>query len=203
MNDHSAMPKNLTTDDQPVNPAKQEAILSAALELFSERTYEGTAVPLLAERAGVGAGTIYRYFENKEALVNAVYRRWANERKRLLVDGMPDAPAREQFRHFWRGLWQLAAEQPHATLFLEAHHHAAYLDEQSCAIRNQFLDGAALILERAQASGQVRHATPHVLGALIFGSFTGLLKQLSDHGEGISEAVVSESEEIVWKMLEA
>lgn len=197
------MPKNLTTDDQPVNPAKQEAILSAALELFSERTYEGTAVPLLAERAGVGAGTIYRYFENKEALVNAVYRRWALERKRLLVDAMPDAPAREQFRHFWRGLWQLAAEQPHATLFLEAHHHAPYLDEQSCQVRNQFLDGAALVLERAQASGQVRKATPHVLGALIFGSFTGLLKQLSDHGAPISDEIVSESEEIVWKMLEA
>lgn len=197
------MPKNLTAADQPVNAAKQEAILSAALELFSERTYEGTAVPLLAERAGVGAGTIYRYFENKEALVNAVYRRWALERKRLLVDAMPEAPAREQFRHFWRGLWQLALEQPHATLFLEAHHHAPYLDEQSCATRDQFLDGAALILERAQASGQVRQATPHVLGALIFGAFTGLLKQLSDHGNPATEACIAEAEEIVWKMLEA
>jgi AcrR family transcriptional regulator len=203
MNDHSAMARNYTASDQPVNPAKQEAILSAALELFSERTYEGTAVPLLAQRAGVGAGTIYRYFENKEALVNAVYRRWASERKRLLVDSMPDAPAREQFRHFWRGLWQLAAEQPHATLFLEAHHHAPYLDERSCAIRDEFLDGAAAILEHAQASGQVRRATPHMLGALIFGAFTGLLKRLSDHGEPVTEAYVAESEEIVWKMLEA
>lgn len=197
------MPKNLTTDDQPVNPTKQEAILSAALELFSERTYEGTAVPLLAERAGVGAGTIYRYFENKEALVNAVYRRWALERKRLLVDGMPDAPAREQFRHFWRGLWQLASEQPQATLFLEAHHHAPYLDEQSCAIRDQFLDGLALTLARAQASGQVRRSTPHVLGALIFGAFAGLLKQRIDHGEPVTDDVVAEAEDIVWKMLEA
>jgi AcrR family transcriptional regulator len=203
MNDHSAMPKNVTPDDQPVNLAKQEAILTAALELFSERTYEGTAVPLLAERAGVGAGTIYRYFENKEALVNAVYRRWALERKRLLVDAMPDAPAREQFRHFWRGLWQIASEQPHATLFLEAHHHVPYLDEQSCAIRDEFLDGAARILECAQASGQVRQARAQVLGALIFGSFNGLLRSMSDRGETVTDEVVAEAEDIVWKMLEA
>ena len=53
---------------------KREAIMAAALELFVERGFYGTAVPEIAERAGVGAGTIYRYFESKEALVNALYR---------------------------------------------------------------------------------------------------------------------------------
>jgi len=43
---------------------KRETILAAALELFVERGFYGTAVPEIAERAGVGAGTIYRYFES-------------------------------------------------------------------------------------------------------------------------------------------
>ena len=47
---------------------KREAILQAALELFAERGFHGTSVPSVAERAGVGAGTIYRHFESKEAL---------------------------------------------------------------------------------------------------------------------------------------
>ena len=54
---------------------KHQKILSAALELFANRGFHGTAVPDVAKLAGVGAGTIYRYFENKEALVNAVYHR--------------------------------------------------------------------------------------------------------------------------------
>ena len=53
---------------------KREAITAAALELFVERGFYGTAVPEIADLAGVGAGTIYRYFESKEALVNAIYR---------------------------------------------------------------------------------------------------------------------------------
>ena len=59
-----------------VTPAadKREAILAAALDLFNERSFNGTPMPLVAERAGVGAGTIYRYFESKEALGNVVYR---------------------------------------------------------------------------------------------------------------------------------
>ena len=28
---------------------------------------------MIAEKANVGAGTIYRYFENKEALVNSLF----------------------------------------------------------------------------------------------------------------------------------
>jgi AcrR family transcriptional regulator len=53
---------------------KRDAILAAALELFAERGFHGTSVPEIAERARVGAGTIYRYFPSKEALVNALFR---------------------------------------------------------------------------------------------------------------------------------
>ena len=56
-------------------PDKREAILAAALEAFVEKGFHGTAVPEIAARAGVGAGTIYRYFESKEAVVNASGRR--------------------------------------------------------------------------------------------------------------------------------
>jgi AcrR family transcriptional regulator len=53
---------------------KREAILAAALELFAERGFHGTAVPLVADKAGVGAGTLYRHFPTREALILAVYQ---------------------------------------------------------------------------------------------------------------------------------
>jgi TetR/AcrR family transcriptional regulator, repressor of fatR-cypB operon len=56
---------------EPVT-GKREAILNAALQLFTEFGFHGTAMPQVAERAGVGAGTIYRYFTSKEALVNTL-----------------------------------------------------------------------------------------------------------------------------------
>ena len=37
---------------------KQEAIFSAALDLFAERGYHGTAVPEIADKAGVGPATL-------------------------------------------------------------------------------------------------------------------------------------------------
>ncbi len=58
---------------------KQEAIFSAALDLFAERGYHGTAVPEIASKAGVGPATLYRLFDGKEALVNALYQRWKHQ----------------------------------------------------------------------------------------------------------------------------
>ena len=48
--------------------------MSAALEAFVENGFAATRLEDIAERAGVSKGTLYLYFENKEALFKAVVR---------------------------------------------------------------------------------------------------------------------------------
>src|SRR5712692_781980 len=118
MNIHSVTtpPAAATTETTPAD--KREAILDAALELFAERTFDGTAVPLIAERAGVAAGTIYRYFDGKEALVNALYRRWKGELSSTLAEAMAMGGTHEErFRLMWGGMWRFASEEPRALAF--------------------------------------------------------------------------------------
>lgn len=49
-------------------------IIEAALELFVERGFATTKLDDVATRAGIGKGTIYLYFPNKEELFRAVLR---------------------------------------------------------------------------------------------------------------------------------
>jgi AcrR family transcriptional regulator len=49
----------------------RQAVLRAATELFSEVGVDA-AVESIAARAGVGVGTVYRHFPNKDALVDAL-----------------------------------------------------------------------------------------------------------------------------------
>ena len=51
---------------------KREAILQAALDLFGEYGFHGTAVPQIAEKAGVGAGTTPRHSTVAPRLVSRV-----------------------------------------------------------------------------------------------------------------------------------
>src|SRR5688572_22762385 len=120
---------------------KREAILTAALELFVERGFYGTAVPEIADKAGVGAGTIYRDFESKEALVNAIYRQTKLRFAQVVLDGFPaTATTREQFRALWMRMAKFATENRDAFIFLELHHHARYLDAESRAVENRMLE---------------------------------------------------------------
>lgn len=188
----------------PPRVDKRAAILDAALALFCEHTYDGAAVPLVAERANVGAGTIYRYFENKEALANAVYRRCKSEMKRILVDDAPrGVTPREEFAHWWRGLWRFASEDPLAFAFLETHRHEPYLDAESRAAGEAITAAAVAVIRRGQRAGAIRKLDAAALIAMVFGAFTGLVKAAGEGGIRMSPRSAAETEACVWEMLRA
>jgi AcrR family transcriptional regulator len=54
--------------------ARPSEILAAALETFVEHGYAATKLEDVARRAGITKGTLYIYFESKEALFKAVVR---------------------------------------------------------------------------------------------------------------------------------
>ncbi len=51
---------------------KEEAIVDVAYEMFLERGYAKTTIAEIARRSGVADGTVYLYFQNKEAVARAV-----------------------------------------------------------------------------------------------------------------------------------
>jgi TetR/AcrR family transcriptional regulator, mexJK operon transcriptional repressor len=60
---------------RPRDPAKLEAILDAAYDLFLDRGIAATPMDLVAERAGVSKMTVYANFQDKPALLAAVFER--------------------------------------------------------------------------------------------------------------------------------
>jgi AcrR family transcriptional regulator len=54
--------------DDDLRDRRREEILDAAAQLFAERGYSDADTQHLADRVGVGKGTLYRYFPSKEDL---------------------------------------------------------------------------------------------------------------------------------------
>lgn len=54
--------------------ARREAILAAALSVFSERGFDAARLDEVATRAGVAKGTLYLYFKDKQALFEELVR---------------------------------------------------------------------------------------------------------------------------------
>jgi len=181
---------------------KRSAILAAALDLFVERGYYGTAVPAVAERAGVGAGTIYRYFKSKEDLVNELYRQCkAQLSMHVLVGISADAPPREQFHQLWARLADFFRRNQGTFSFLELHHHASYLDAESRAMEQRVLDLATSFITRLQAARVVKPISPDVIMAIVYWSFVGLGRCAQEGRLILGDENLAAAEQCIWEAI--
>ncbi|KIU13006.1 TetR family transcriptional regulator [Bacillus subtilis] len=79
--------------------SKYDMIMKASVSLFTERGFDATTIPMIAERAHVGTGTIYRYFDSKETLVNVLFQESIQRFTEKLKQDVSELPVREGFHH--------------------------------------------------------------------------------------------------------
>jgi AcrR family transcriptional regulator len=129
-----------------------EKVLAAAREAFAEGG-ESTALEEIARRAGVGIGTLYRHFPNRQALLEALYVGEVEEvcRTASQLDGADPWEALNGW--FERLIAYIATKRALANELLN------YLDKdaplfQLC--RSSLFAAGEPLLKRAQEAGVVR-----------------------------------------------
>lgn len=81
------------TPRQSRSLATVDAVLEAAARILEERGPDGFNTNAIADRAGVGIGSVYQYFPNKHALVAALVRRSTAALHARLATAEPQALA--------------------------------------------------------------------------------------------------------------
>ena len=129
-----------------------EKVLTAAREAFAQEG-ESTALEEIARRAGVGIGTLYRHFPNRQALLEALYVNEVEEvcRSAAELDGSDPWEALNTW--FERLMGYLATKQALAQELLNYFDRDAALF-QVC--RASLYDAGEPLLKHAQEAGVVR-----------------------------------------------
>ena len=156
-----------------VKPDKREAILQATLELVAEHGFHGAPCSMIAERAGVAAGTIYRYFENKDVLINELYNELEKQINAALIVGMgQEQTVRNRFVHLYTGLLKFFITYPLKFRYVEQFHNSPY----GTAFRKERLLGKpeergmyVELFERGVEKGIIKNLPRPVLCDLAFG----------------------------------
>jgi AcrR family transcriptional regulator len=134
--------------------ANHEKLVAAARALFAEK---GTSAPLeeVAERAGLGIGTLYRHFPTRQALLEAVYvdEVEAMARAAAELEELPPWDALSQWLHQYLGF--AATKRALNEALMETDPTSNVLLTCRTAITGA---GTALV-ERAQSAGVVRSDT--------------------------------------------
>jgi AcrR family transcriptional regulator len=130
-----------------------ERIVATARDVFFEH---GIEAPLddIVKRAGVGAGTLYRHFPNREVLIEAVYRTEIEEIADQAYSLAKDQSAEDAIREWFRELIRFHVDRSGLAAALKA-----AIDEDSETFtycKQKLRDAAWTLLEPAQAVGAVR-----------------------------------------------
>ncbi len=169
MNVHS---KTQAAPRQQIDPTdKRDRILQATIRLISEYGFHGTPVSMIAKDAGVGTGTIYRYFKDKDALVLEIFQQVnCAFKKTLLHEYVVSQPIRDRFLHLCRDIFQYGIHNPYEFKFIEQFYNSPY----GTTLRREKLfcncgdPGQDLPLEQVFAAGKEQNTIKDLpLAALI------------------------------------
>jgi len=137
--------------------ATRQRLVAQALELFASRGYHATTTALLAERAGIAEGTIYRHFAGKDALYSAVCRGVWERAEAVITDVLATRlPTRERLAQAARRLIQEAERLPAAHRLQARPIEFEVLDEPARAARLRFRDAVTRLVAAGKQDGTVR-----------------------------------------------
>lgn len=126
-------------------------LLKAADEVFAARGVDAT-LDEIAKHAGVGVATAYRHFENKQALLEALFEDRMGRVLELLETTEQITDAREALEQFLYGIGEMQAADRGLRESLGADHGVQKAEE----IRERLQPHLERLIVRAQQAGVVR-----------------------------------------------
>jgi AcrR family transcriptional regulator len=130
----------------------RQRILAAAADLLSERGLDAT-LDDVARAAGVGVGTVYRRFPDKESLIEELFRDRVDAMVKLAEEALTEPDPWQAFVSYL----EMAAEIMAANTGLrQLLMFATYGKDRICYARDQMRPVVGKLVERAQASGDLR-----------------------------------------------
>jgi len=145
---------------------KRAAVLEAALDLFVERGFHGAPTSLIAQQAGVGVGTIYRYFPSKEELVHSIYNEvHLRFHKRFSERPQEGSSLKDRLTILLELLLAAFINSPRDFRFLEQYHYSPFADTDRSELpaeEQNILN--KLLAEGKDAGALVENATISMVG---------------------------------------
>lgn len=90
---------------------KQEKILRAALHLFATQGYSTTSTSKVAKEAGVSEGLIFRHFENKAGLLQAILDQGKEATQQIFTEVIMTKDPKERIRKMLEIPFRIPLEQ--------------------------------------------------------------------------------------------
>jgi AcrR family transcriptional regulator len=167
--------QNMAIRDQ-----RQAQILEAACEVYLEHGARGTEMKLVAERAGVGKGTVYHYFPGKRDLLRALFESSLEDAKARMAEVMSGGgDPLELLRRFCRGQLLTLIREPHLFRFFKSAFEEASIifGDEAEAVLDGYREAVQVpvmrLFQQAAESGEIVPMSDPTTVRLFWGAMIG------------------------------
>ncbi|KWZ31932.1 TetR/AcrR family transcriptional regulator [Burkholderia anthina] len=189
---------------RPRSPDKHEAILAAAARALAEDGASATTARI-ARLAGVAEGTVFTYFETKDALLNALYVSLKADMREAMMTGFPEhAPAEQAVRHAWNGYVSWGVANPDGRRALRQLGVSGRIDDAHREAGSEGFGGiGALLREQVAASGALSRDEAHAFCSALFTSIAETAMESIARDPARADAYREAGFRAMWAVLHA
>lgn len=168
-------PKDIdTAEGRKRHEEKYQRILSASMEVFARKGFAESKISEIAQVAGIGDGTIYLYFKNKDDLLISLFESKLEEINQGLREALQGVEGPENqlkaIIDFHLGLAINSVELA-ALVTIELRRSQKFMKEYAKEQLAEFLGQWNTVLEAGQASGVFRKDfSTNIFKFIMFGS---------------------------------
>src|SRR5882762_5254824 len=179
MNVHSSSQPMSQPQIDSSNADRRSQILDAALVCFAKRGFHQTSMHDISGEAGISVGLIYRYFENKEAVISAMADRHKQEIGEMLERARRAPSLLESLEILFTAHCCEDAPQVVSAFVVDLYAEASRNPQVADLVRDVLetaMDGVTDLIARAPETESAAHnLKPYELAELIFAVARGML----------------------------
>lgn len=159
-----------------------EALLTAAVEEFLQKGYNGASIDAIAKRAGVSKGGFYHHFPNKDVLLMEANRKLSEPVERMAEAAFMAESALEGLSAYIKGYLHYWADHPREMSFLFLSMSKAFETGVLMDYYKEYVEASTSffteMFQKAVISGELEIDDPEAYGITLMGALDGVISYL-------------------------
>ncbi len=181
---------------------KRDLILNATLKLITTNGFDATPMSAIAAEAGIAAGTIYLYFQNKEELINTLYITMKERMMGSITGGYEKSlPVKESIEVIWKNYVSHIMAKPVEFSFCELFSNSPHINRLTKKEGIRLLQPIIELFERGRTEKIIKNLPDEVITAQLFAPINNMVKMHFSNQFNLSEEMIDDIFKISWESI--
>lgn len=187
--------------DQKTN--KRDAIFAATLSLCRDTGIAGLKMSAIAKQAKIASGTLYLYFDSKEALLNALYQKLKRDFVAIAPSELDELPIKVQLFTLWKLSLRYFIDHHDERIFMEQFIRSPFITVESQAVGQNFTELLLRIFAAGRQQMIIKDTSDDLLVSLISGYMRSVSELVINNKTTLNERFEQETFALCWDALRA